>query len=72
MSEPEVPLYIDQGWIKILIETDIDGNIYGARGAHIMKALVCLSDGDILDEGNMAPPEPEVPIYRERDIYRYE
>jgi len=27
------------------------------------KALVCLSNRDILDEGNMAPPEPEVPIY---------
>jgi len=39
-------------------EMDIDMN---------EKTLVCLSNRDILDEENMAPPEPEVPIYRERE-----
>jgi len=43
------------------------------------KALVCLSNRDILDEGNMALPEPELPIYMHmyadidinRDRYRW-
>jgi len=54
--EPEVPIYR-------YLEMDIDMK---------EKALVFLSNRDILDEGNMAPPEPEVPIYVYRERERYE
>jgi len=51
--EPDVPIHR-------YLEMDIDMN---------EKALVCFSDRETLGEGNMAPPEPEVPIYIY--VYRY-